>query len=128
MNSQRTVRVIVNAMLLSVFSTIIAPGLSGGTTRFVPKQDLLLTDGGAPVPPYPKPPIMSDEGFVIADGGAPVPPYPKPPTVSDQGIVMADGGAPVPPYPKPPVASNALIADGGAPVPPYPKPPVAALT
>jgi hypothetical protein len=62
----------------------------------------------------------------VADGGAPVPPYPKPPaTINLKSTVIADGGLPVSPYPQPPVSGNpqlVLLADGGAPVPPYPPP------
>ncbi len=62
-----------------------------------------VTDGGAPVPPYPKPPASVNlKSTVIADGGAPVPPYPLPPlTGHPQLVLLADGGAPVPPYPPP---------------------------
>jgi hypothetical protein len=62
----------------------------------------------------------------VADGGAPVPPYPKPPAAPNlASTVVADGGAPVPPYPHPRVSGHpqlVLLADGGAPVPPYPPP------
>jgi hypothetical protein len=106
MNSQRSLRVIVNAALFLIVPAVIAASLIGGNTRLVPKLNLLFADGGAPVPPYPKPPTMGDQGIVVADGGAPVPPYPKPP-VAASNVVIADGGAPVPPYPKPPAAATA---------------------
>ncbi len=46
----------------------------------------VIADGGAPVPPYPKPPMFKDQTF-IADGGAPVPPYPKPPMFKDYAVI-----------------------------------------
>jgi hypothetical protein len=47
---------------------------------------MLVTEGGAPVPPYPPPPqppkrvlSASSQPALMAEGGAPVPPYPPPP-------------------------------------------------
>ncbi len=84
--------------------------------RLVPTNQYgYIADGGAPVPPYPKPPVATNSNLVIADGGAPVPPYPQPPVAANSSLVIADGGAPVPPYPKPPAATNSdiMIADWG---------------
>ena len=71
----------------------------------------LVADGGAPVPPYPKPPAAANaRSTVIADGGAPVPPYPQPPVSGrPQLILLADGGAPVPPYPPPLPPQNSEV-------------------
>jgi hypothetical protein len=56
----------------------------------------------------------------VADGGAPMPPWPKPPL---KPRLLADGGAPMPPWPPKQTSRPTLIADGGAPMPPWPTPP-----
>ena len=86
-----------------------------------------LVDGGAPVPPYPQPPVANSSKIFIADGGAPVPPYPQPPVNNSSKIFIVDGGAPVPPLSTTTghSSSRTFIADGSAPIPPYPQPPAA---
>ena len=69
-----------------------------------------VADGGAPVPPYPKPPASANlKSTVVADGGAPVPPYPPPVSGLPQLVLLADGGAPVPPYPPPLPPQNSKV-------------------
>jgi len=84
MNSQKILTSIQTATLLLSAPLFATPGFLHADTI------------GNPVP--------SSERRYIADGGAPVPPYPKPPVATNSDIVIADGGAPVPPYPKPPMA------------------------
>jgi hypothetical protein len=80
MNSQKTVASIAVVILLSSISLVaISRSASRGPNAGLPNVGPYFADGGAPVPPYPKPPATTK---LIADGGAPVPPYPKPPATA----------------------------------------------
>jgi hypothetical protein len=79
MNSQKILRSIQAATLVFSVPLFAAPNF----LRFVAtSSNIVIADGGAPVPPYPKPPVASNTNIVIADGGAPVPPYPPTATKS----------------------------------------------
>jgi hypothetical protein len=71
-------------------ATSISPINGKGHSKWV-------ADGGAPMPPWPKPALKPS---LLADGGAPMPPWP--PNLTSQTTLIADGGAPMPPWPTPP--------------------------
>lgn len=107
MNSQKTLASIAVVVLLSIPLATIPRSAGKSPNRALPNSGPYFADGGAPVPPYPKPPVAAESDVMFADGGAPVPPYPKPPVAAESDVMVADGGAPVPPYPKPPVVATA---------------------
>ena len=116
MNSRKVLGSIQTAALLLSVSLAVTSITLNIATSIPTNEYRFMVDGGAPVPPYPQPPVNNSSKIFIADGGAPVPPYPQPPVANSSRTFIADGGAPVPPYPQPPAAnsSNILITDIGA--------------
>jgi hypothetical protein len=83
MNSQKNLAsVLVVSVFVSMPWVVTLCNIGTNPTVILPNRGQYIADGGAPVPPYPKPPVAFNSDFVIADGGAPVPPYPKPPVAA----------------------------------------------
>jgi hypothetical protein len=116
MNSRKVLSSIQAAFLMLSVSLSVASTSLNIPESISTNDHRFTVDGGAPVPPYPQPPVIDRAKIFVADGGAPVPPYPQPPVIDNAKIFVADGGAPVPPYPQPPIANstNILITDVGA--------------